>query len=195
MADAFDPKRVERFERAYGKLLAAQDAKADVEDLTAYADDPEGFIRDILGDTRLWAKPREMIASVRVNRKTTVRGAVAMGKGHTAAEIALWWMFARHGFVIVTGSTQDQVFRNFFAHELGRLWGPRRNRLGGELYKRALVPAGMTVKEIGEERLGIVGVVSKDISNMTGSHGALILCIIDEGQGVKTATYDALYNH
>src|SRR5437899_11810565 len=98
MAVAYNEKRIERFERLYGKLIASQDSK-DAEDLTAYADRPEDFIREVLGDTRLWGKPKEIIASVRANRKTTVRGAVAMGKGHTAAELALWWMFARRGFV------------------------------------------------------------------------------------------------
>lgn len=195
MAVAYDEKRIARLQRAYDEHLASQDAKTKAEDLTAYADRPADFIREVLGDTRLWSKPLEIIESVRVNRKTTVRGAVAMGKGHTAAELAIWWYAARRGFVIVTGSTQDQVFRNFFEYELGKLWRPRRNRLGGDLFKRALVPTDMSADMVGDERMGIVGVVSKDISHMTGSHGALILGIVDEAQDVETAAFDALFNN
>jgi len=48
---------------------------------------------------------------------------------------------------------------------------------------------------IGNERLGIVGVVSKNISHMTGSHGALVGALIDEAQDVEDATFDALLNN
>lgn len=195
MAGDFDPKRLARLQRAYGRLKAQQDAKAEAEDLTEYATQPVTFFQNVLGDTRLWSKQIEMCESVLVNRKTTVRGCVGAGKGHAAAGIALWWMFATRGYCIVTGATQDQVFRNFFDYELSRLWLPLKDRLGGELYRRALVPLGMPAKMVGDERLGIVGVVSKNISHMTGSHGARVLGIIDEAQDVEDATYDALFNN
>lgn len=195
MAGDFDPKRLARLQRAYGRLKAAQDGAAKADDLTQYADRPYEFFHDVLEDKRLWSKQIAMIESVRDNRKTTVRGAVGVGKGHVAAGVALWWMFAKRGFCIVTGATQDQVFRNFFDYELGKLWLPRKDRLGGELYRRALVPLGMPAKQIGDERLGIVGVVSKNISHMTGSHGSLVLGIVDEAQDVEDATYDALFNN
>ncbi len=195
MAGDFDPKRLARLQRAYGRLKAAQDTKAKADDLTQYADRPVDFAVEVLDEKRLWSKQIAMLESLRDNRKTTVRGAVGAGKGHVGAIAALWWMFAKRGFCIVTGATQDQVFRNFFDYELGKLWLPRKDRLGGELYRRALVPLGMPAKMIGDERLGIVGVVSKNISHMTGSHGSLVFGIVDEAQDVEDATFDALFNN
>src|SRR6266516_4583070 len=195
MAAGYDPKRIARLERAYGKLIALQSENAKVEDLTMYADRPEEFIREILGETLLWKKQIEIIESVRTNRRTAVRGSVGAGKGHVAAALALWWMFAKHGFVILTGATQNQIEQNFFGYEILKMWLPLKDRLGGELFRRTLVPTGMTAKNIGKERIGIKGVVSKNISHLTGSHGALILCIIDEAQGVEDMVFDALRNN
>src|SRR6266516_2049393 len=195
MAAGYDPKRLARLERAYGKLVAFQSEGAKTVDLTSYADDPEGFIRKELGEDKLWKKQKDIIESVRANRRTAVRGSAGAGKGHVAAALALWWMFARRGFVIITGATQDQVFDNFFGYEMMQMWLPNKERFGGELFRRALVPTGMTVKNIGKERIGIKGVVSKNISHMTGSHGALIFCIIDEAQGVEDMVYNALRNN
>jgi len=195
VASGLDPKRLARMERAYGKWVASQGDQAKVEDLTRYADDPEGFIRDILGEKLLWSKQIEIIQSVREHRRTTVRGSAGAGKGHVAAALALWWMFAKRGFVVITGSQGDQVFDNFFSYELSQMWLPNKDRLGGELFRRALVPTGMNVNNIGKERIGIKGVVSKNISHLTGSHGALIFCIIDEAQGVDDFVYDALRNN
>jgi len=199
MANLYDPKVISQLKRSVQIAVKKAKNRATEVDYSSYADDPEGFIRDVLKDDKLWDKTLEMIESVRVNRKTTVKGANAVGKDHTAAELALWWMYAKGGLVIVTGPTQKQVFEIFFGRELRSLSA----RAGLAKVQRFVVRA--IEDDIfedderddieGKEKCGILGVVSTDVSKMTGHHAPYVMCIVSEAQGVTGLAFSTIFNN
>ena len=61
------------------------------EDLTRYADDPVGFVRDVLGEAGMpYSKQVEMLEAIVQHRRVSVVGANSAGKDWTAARAVLW---------------------------------------------------------------------------------------------------------
>ncbi len=100
-----------RLKADIGDLVSSHDRGRDLEDFSRYADDPLGFIREVLRETDpgLWSKQEEIAESVRDYPLTGVQGCNGSGKDHAAARIALWWTYARRGQVLVTGPTERHV--------------------------------------------------------------------------------------
>jgi hypothetical protein len=200
-----DRRRLATLEREWGEELARREREGQETDYTRYADDPEGFVREVLHDDKVWsahdeADPEiggtlEIIRSVKDNAQTVVRGANAMGKDHTAAEIICWWVYACHGLAIVTGPTQRQVDEIVFGREIKGQWA--RAGLPGRAFARALRPDYGTddVNEDGTFAWGALGFVSTDHSHLTGHHGPRVLCVVTEGQGVEDMVFDAMFNN
>lgn len=203
MPRAADPRALVALEARYGAVEVRQRPDAAV-DYTRYEWDPEGFIREQLRDEKVWsaADPEDpevggtldVIRSVKANAQTVVRGANSMGKDHTSAELALWWVYAMKGLVICTGPTQRQVDEIMFHRELKTLM--RRAKLPGDLLARALRPPEAEVSEDGETMsCGILGIVSTDHSHLTGHHAPRVMCLVTEGQAVEEHAYDAMFNN
>src|SRR5690348_16969390 len=60
----------------------------------------------------VWSKQREILASVRDNRLTAVRSCHGIGKSHSAALLAAWWIDVHapgEAFVVTTAPTFPQV--------------------------------------------------------------------------------------
>src|SRR5438094_6815303 len=89
----------------------------------------------------LRAQPRgkqsEVVQALRDHRQIVVPGCHGSGKDHVAARIALWWVYARGGRVIVTGPTQRQIVDIAFK-ELRDAMREAATPLFGELYQSAL---------------------------------------------------------
>ncbi|MCY4450101.1 MAG: hypothetical protein OXE02_14795, partial [Chloroflexi bacterium] len=81
------------------------------EDFTRYADDPVGFVNDVLGEAgKPYSKQVEMLEAVVDHRRVSVVGANASGKDWAAARAVLWWIETRtDAKAVVTGPTQRQV--------------------------------------------------------------------------------------
>jgi len=83
-----------------------------------WADDPVGFIRDVLGETT-WSKQREVLLSLITHERTAVPSAHGVGKTHIAARAALWraLVFPVGTSVTVTTATRfRQVQRQLWPH-------------------------------------------------------------------------------
>lgn len=81
-----------------------------VDELRAYRDDPVGFCRDWLGfePTRF---QRQVLASVQVHKKVSVRSGRRVGKSYIFGALALWF-YCCHGpdaRVILLANTDDQL--------------------------------------------------------------------------------------
>ena len=73
----------------------------------------------------LWSKQREVIESVRDNRRTAVHSCHNVGKTFTAAVTAAWWIASHppgEAFVLSTAPTAPQV-KALLWREIGRLHG------------------------------------------------------------------------
>ena len=64
--------------------LALQKFVSEVSPYTKYQDDPVAFVQEALHET-LWSKQKEILESVRDNKRTAVPACHAPGKSHIAA--------------------------------------------------------------------------------------------------------------
>ena len=87
-----------------------------------YANDPTAFVEHGLGET-LWSKQREILASVRDNKRTAVPACHAPGKSHLAARIVAWWVMCQPAGTsqVVTTATSFRQVRNILWSHIRRL--------------------------------------------------------------------------
>ena len=171
-----------RLERDLGQLVERHERARDLTDFSAYADDPLGFIREVLkGDP--WSRQLEIAEAVRDQPLVVVRSCNAAGKDWIAAHLALWWVYARQGLVLLTGPTERQV-KEIVMSEVARAFA-RANDLPGELYQMAL-RLGRT------EHAGILAFTSTEASRLTGFHAPHVFAVITEAQGVEDYAWEGV---
>lgn len=164
-------RQLERAFQDLGELLVRQEGPA-AGDYSQYADDPVGFLREVLGEEP-WEKQRVIARAVLEEPQVTVRSCHAAGKDWLAARLALWWVYARRGLVLLSGPTSAQVEEILMRKEIRRAF--RAGGLPGELHVRALRPGG-------EGAAGILARTGRDVSSLTGFHEARVLFILTEAQ-------------
>jgi phage terminase large subunit len=181
MSRAITDTRLDRLFRDAGDVLERHERAGLTRDLTQYADDPVGFALDVLHVVP-WSKQIEIMDSVLREPRVSVKGGVGTGKDFTAAVLALWWAYCRGGLVIITAASQRQVREILFGKEIRRLF--HAGRLPGEMLEGAVRPP---------DRLGgIIGFTSNDVNRLTGYHGAAVLCILSEAQGLEEDSFEAM---
>jgi len=154
-----------------GDLLASQGTRRKG-DYLRYRDNPVGFIRDVLGG-KPWARQVEIAEAVGNHAQVTVRSCHAAGKDWLAARLALWWVYARRGLVVLTGPTASQVEEILMRRQV--LAAFRAGGLPGTLHIKALRPGG-------DDSAGIVARTGVGVHGMTGLHEAQVLFVITEAQ-------------
>jgi hypothetical protein len=149
-----------------------------------FENDPVGFIEEGLGET-LWSKQREILESIRDNKRTTVPACHAPGKSHLAARAVAWWISVHPpgtAIAITTASTFKQV-RNI-------MWaGIRRvhiaNNLPGEI---------LTTEWKLEDTVVAYGFRPADNNEaaVQGIHAPHLLIVVDEAGGISDKIGSAL---
>ncbi len=154
------------------------------EDLTRYADDPVGFVRDVLGEAGMpYSKQVEMLEAVVNNRRVSVVGANSSGKDWTAARAVLWWMETRtEAKAVVTGPTQRQV-EEIVWQEMREAYTVAEERLGGKMLASKY--------RIDEKRFAI-GFSTNKACNIQGFHSPNLLVVVTEAHAVPQDQIDAI---
>jgi hypothetical protein len=83
-----------------------------------YTNDPVGFVTDVLGESA-WSKQREILTSIRDNKRTAVPACHAPGKSHIAARAVAWWCSVHPpgtALAITTATTFRQVRAILWPH-------------------------------------------------------------------------------
>ncbi|MGK9463929.1 hypothetical protein ACSLFT_28445 [Streptomyces sp. G6] len=141
-----------------------------------YQSNPVGWVQERLGQT-VWSKQREIMLSVRDNRRTAVRSCHGVGKSHTASLVASWWLDTHppgEAFVVTSAPT--------FAQVRAILWRYiRRVHRRGELAGRV----NQTEWHM-EDELVAFGrkPADHDESAFQGIHARYVLVILDEACGI-----------
>ncbi len=154
--------------------------------------DPTYFSRTVLGHD-LWSKQVEVKRSARANRVTLVRSAHGTGKSHSMADMALefgacpraWFPNLPRDFslrIVATASTNPQVHDVLWG-EVRRQYYRARINIGGEMQQRGW--------KIGPGRGAITASVD-DPTALQGKHADAVLILVDEGEGLSKAEFDAL---
>jgi len=171
-----------RLETDLGDLIARHERARDLRDFSRYRENPVRFIREVLKGEP-WDRQGEIAEAVRDESLVVVRSANACGKDWVAAHLALWWVFARRGLVLLTGPTERQVIEIVMG-EVGRAFGKAKD-LPGELYRTAL--------RLGrEEHAGILAFTSTEASKLTGFHAPRVMAILTEAQGCEDFAWEGL---
>lgn len=164
-------------------LAEHQDAR-DPEEFRRYADDPVGFVREVLDEEPMeWQE--EALNDLLTHSQIAVQSGHAMGKDWLGSRAALWWLLAREGMALVTSPTARQL-RHIFFSEIGEVWNAHDD-LPGTLFKESL--------EVGPKNK-ILAMTSTAASNLTGFHAeGGVLAIISEAQGVGTEGWTGFFSN
>lgn len=149
-----------------------------------YEENPVGFIQDGLGET-LWSKQKEIVISVRDNKRTAVPACHAPGKSHIAARIIAWWV-AVHPIgtaqVVTTATTFRQV-KNILWPHIRKV--QKKSNLGGEVSQ-------VEWKIDGELVAFGFSPADTDETAVQGIHAPHLLVVVDEAGGLSQTLGTAL---
>jgi len=154
----------------------------EIEEREKYVLDPVGWVQTKLRD-HVWSKQREVMESVRDNRRTAVQSAHGTGKSWSAARICAWWLSTHEpgeAFVVTSAPTWKQI-RAVLWRELGRAHS--RGKLGGRITQQAEWIARMPE---GHEEIVALGLKPQDYdpAAFQGIHARYVLVVFDEAAGV-----------
>ena len=148
-----------------------------------YADDPVGFVRNVLGEAP-WSKQREIAEAVRDHRHVHVRSSHATGKSFIASRLAAWWLETHppgDAFVLTSAPSFPQVRAILWreinrAHKRGKLRGTTNQTewwIDGEIVAMGRKPADY------------------DEDAFQGIHAPYVLVILDEACGIPAQLWTA----
>lgn len=151
-----------------------------------YWNNPQKFFDDILG-VNFWQKQKDIVQSVRDNRRTSVRSGNSSGKTYCVAGLALWFLTClKDSLVVNTAPTHRQVENQFWRY-LRRMHRTAKQPIGGKLLKTRL--------DVSDNWFAIGFSPRQSEGGMEafqGWHGQSILVIIDEASGVHPSVYEAV---
>lgn len=150
------------------------------------ASDPVFFIENMLGE-KLWQKQKDIVESVRDNKRTCVASCHGSGKTNVAARIALWWLYTHpYSCVVTTAPTMRQVSK--------QLWKEIRlayNRCGWDP-GGSMLPKAPQFQIDGDEWM-CIGFSTDSADSFQGWHSeGGNLFIFDEATGVDPEIWDAV---
>lgn len=155
-----------------------------VSPFTKYQNDPVSFVQEALDET-LWSKQKEILESVRDNKRTAVPACHAPGKSHIAARAVAWWVssFPPGTAQVVTTAPNYRQVRTILWSHIQRVWD--RHGLPGEVFT--------TEWRIGREiaAYGFSG-QQHDEAVVQGIHAPHLLIVVDEAAGISPLIGTAL---
>lgn len=128
---------------------------------------------------------RQIIESVRDNKRTACAACHSPGKTFTLACTALWFLYAHVGAIVVTTAPTWRQVEDVIWREIRNLHARARVGLGGTMLK---APPRL---ELAEKWYGI-GLSPKDAEAFAGWHAPYVLIICDEASGIPRKIYEAI---
>lgn len=146
------------------------------------------WVTDTLRE-HLWAKQKDIAASVRLHRRTAVHSAHDLGKSFVAARLAGWWLSTHptgEAFVVTSAPTFAQV-RAILWREIGRA------HTKGKLLGRVNQTEWFMPTSEGREELVAFGRKPSDFDSAAfqGVHARYVLVVFDEAAGIPRPLWDA----
>ena len=154
------------------------------EDFTQYANDPVGFVTDVLGDAGApYSKQVEMLQAVVDRRRVSVVGANGSGKDWAAGRAVLWWLETRlESKAVVMGPTQRQV-EEIVWQEMREAYAAAEGRLSGRMLR--------STYRIDEQRFAL-GFSTNNALNIQGFHSEQLLVVVTEAHAMPQLHMDAI---
>jgi len=149
-----------------------------------YEDDPVGFVEVGLGE-QLWSKQRQILESIRDNKRTAVPACHSNGKSHLAARAIAWWISVHPvgtAMAVTTATTFRQVRAILWSH-VRRVHA--RHHLAGHTTQiewridNDLVAYGFSPRDTDE-------------TAVQGIHAPHLLVVVDEAGGIGSVLGNAM---
>ena len=155
-----------------------------MEDFTQYANDPVGFLTDVLGDAGApYSKQAEMLEALVDRRRVSVVGANGSGKDWAAGRAVLWWLETRpESKAVVMGPTQRQV-EEVVWQEMREAYAAAEGRLSGRMLR--------STYRIDERRFAL-GFSTNNALNIQGFHSDQLLVVVTEAHAMPQLQMDAI---
>lgn len=146
-----------------------------------YKNDPLGFAHDVLR-LAVWSGNEQILTAVDEHDRVAIRAGRKVSKSNSLSALALWWMLARQGRVVMTSSSFAQVKRILW-FELTALNARTNLNLEMPLDPATGVWLGLA---------GIVGMSTDKRENMQGYSGPDVLYLADEASGITDEILEAI---
>lgn len=177
------PERAALLEAIRAELARRDAAEAERRATFRYADDPCGFVHNVLREF-LWSRQRQIAEAVRDHRRVAVPSCHGAGKSFLASRVTAWWLGTNppgDAFVVTSAPTFNQVRAILWreinrAHKRGGLPGHTNQtewHIDGELVAFGRKPQDM------------------DMTGFQGIHARRVLVILDEACGIPKTLWDA----
>jgi len=147
--------------------------------------EPLWFVETILGKN-LWEIQKEILMSVHLNKKTTVKACHGVGKSFTAGNIAIWYLFTHQPSIVITTAPTMRQVEKLVWKEIRASYANTLTPLGGELLPKS------PELQILQDEWYAVGISTDNPDRMQGFHEDDILVIVDEAAGVEKKIYDGI---
>jgi hypothetical protein len=149
--------------------------------------DPSIWCMERLHDS-LWTKQKEILNSIRDNRRTLVKSCHAIGKSFISAQAVAWWLDVwpvGSAFVVTSAPSGPQI-KAILWREIGRAF--MRGKLDGRVNQTEWYR-----KLDGKEELVAFGRKPDDFdpAAFQGIHARRVLVILDEANGIRGPLHEA----
>lgn len=160
-----------------------------------YLRDPAKWVGDKLGEF-IWSKQREILESVRDNRRTVVYSCHRIGKSWLGGRIAFYWLDTHKPgeAMVVTSAHSGMQIKMALWREMGRVFskGKFPGRMNQVEYWMPIPDDDGTYRSGREEMVAFGRKPSdEDPSAFQGTYAKYVLFILDEGCYVPSALWDA----
>ncbi|MCK4446969.1 MAG: hypothetical protein KAW56_07800, partial [Candidatus Marinimicrobia bacterium] len=142
--------------------------------LNSYEDDWNKFAKEGLG-VRLDRKQREILESMQINRRTSVRSGHAAGKDYVAAVGSLCFLYLNIPSKVINTAPTDRQVINIMMSEIGKIYRNSKINLGGDLWTHKI-----TFSE--DSDWFLLGFKTKDKKpeDWTGFHSPNLMVVVTE---------------
>ena len=146
-------------------------------------EDPAFFVENVVGMTTLWQKQKEIMYSIRDNKKTAVRSCNGAGKTFTTANAVAWFLSTHPGSICISTAPTARQVRELLWQEINNIHKGSKYPLGGT--------TTMTSWTLGPKWFAL-GLSTDDPNRFQGFHADNILGVIDEAAGVDADIWIAM---
>jgi len=143
--------------------------------------EPVDFVEIAFKET-LWQKQKDILYSLRDNRRTSVRSCHGIGKSFIAARAVLWFLYAFPNSKVITTAPSFRQVEDILWREIRMARSKSRVFLKGSFTQTKI--------DVGEDWFAL-GLSTDEPDRFQGFHAVNILLVIDEAAGVKEDIFEA----
>jgi len=145
---------------------------------------PDAWIEDYLGCS-MWSIPKLIARSVFHRPRTVVASCSSASKSHTAARIALAFLYLNYPATVITTAPTFRQVESILWREIRSAFSNSRIVLGGDIQTTGI--------KIAEDWFAI-GLSTDEPERFQGLHNENVLVIGDEASGLSPQVYNAMEN-